>query len=92
LSDPGGFTTITKLSRREFNQGMSGAKKVAKRGPVFITERGRPAHVLPRIGAHEKLSGRQASIVERLAMPGGDATRFEPLRLRGTIRRTANLR
>lgn len=38
--------TITTLSSREFNQGVSGVKKAAKRGPVFITDRGRPAHVL----------------------------------------------
>jgi hypothetical protein len=29
-----------------FNQDTSGAKKAAERGPVYITDRGRPAHVL----------------------------------------------
>ena len=37
---------ITKLSSREFNQDTSRAKRAAKRGPVFITDRGRPSHVL----------------------------------------------
>jgi prevent-host-death family protein len=38
--------TVTTLTSREFNQDTSGAKKAASRGPVFITDRGRPAHVL----------------------------------------------
>jgi prevent-host-death family protein len=37
---------MTTLSSREFNQDTSKAKKAAKSGPVFITDRGRPAHVL----------------------------------------------
>ena len=40
---------ITTLSSREFNQHASEAKKAADKGPVFITDRGRPAHVLLRI-------------------------------------------
>ena len=36
---------ITTLSSREFNQNASEAKKAANNGPVFITDRGRPAHV-----------------------------------------------
>ncbi len=37
---------ITTLSSREFNQDTGRAKKASKNGPVFITDRGRPAHVL----------------------------------------------
>jgi len=37
---------IKTLSSREFNQDTSGAKKAANHGPVFITDRGKPAHVL----------------------------------------------
>jgi prevent-host-death family protein len=39
-------TTITTLSSREFNQDTSRAKKASLDGPVFITDRGKPAHVL----------------------------------------------
>jgi prevent-host-death family protein len=46
---------ITTLSSREFNQDTSGAKKAAKRGPVFITDRGRPAHVLLTIEEYQKI-------------------------------------
>ena len=38
--------TVTTFSSREFNQAASEAKKAANNGPVFITDRGRPAHVL----------------------------------------------
>ena len=58
---------ITTLSSRDFNQDASGAKKAARRGPVFITDRGRPAHVLLTIEDYEKLSGRTASLSEALA-------------------------
>jgi prevent-host-death family protein len=70
--------TITTLSSREFNQDASGAKKAAKKGPVFITDRGRPAHVLLTIEEYQKLSGGQTSIIDLLAMPGVEDIEFEP--------------
>ena len=33
--------TMTTMSSREFDQDTARAKKAAKRGPVFITDRGR---------------------------------------------------
>ncbi len=41
--------TIKTVSSREFNQHVSKAKKDAEQGPVVITTRGRPAHVLLNI-------------------------------------------
>jgi PHD/YefM family antitoxin component YafN of YafNO toxin-antitoxin module len=38
--------TITTVSSRQFNQDASAVKKASQTGPVFITDRGRPAHVL----------------------------------------------
>ena len=84
--------TITTLSSREFNQDASGAKKAAKRGPVFITDRGRPAHVLLSIEEYTRLTGNQPGIAELLAMPGDDAPDFDPPRLRDGLRRAARLR
>ncbi|MCF5799974.1 type II toxin-antitoxin system prevent-host-death family antitoxin, partial [Pseudomonas sp. PA-1-5A] len=46
--------TITTISSREFNQDTSGAKKAARKGPVFITDRGKPAHVLLSIEDYQK--------------------------------------
>jgi prevent-host-death family protein len=60
----------TTLSSREFNQDTSGAKKAASRGPVFITDRGRPAHVLLTIEDYHRLTGGHMSLAEALAQPG----------------------
>ena len=76
---------ITTLSSREFNQDTGRAKKAAKDGPVFITDRGRPAHVLLSIEEYQRLSGRPKSIVEMLAMPGIEDIDFEPPRLGGEL-------
>ncbi len=62
---------ITKLSSREFNQDTSRAKKAAKRGPVVITDRGRPAHVLLTFEAYQRLTGSQGGIIELLGLPPG---------------------
>lgn len=80
---------ITTLSSREFNQDTSGAKKAALRGPVFITDRGQPAHVLLNIKDYHKLAGEQPSIVKQLVMQGGGSDAFDPPRLRdGLLRNT----
>ena len=61
--------TITTLSSRQFNQDASGAKKAAVAGPVFITDRGRPAHVLLTFEDYQKICGGQPKIADLLAMP-----------------------
>ncbi|MGG7674958.1 type II toxin-antitoxin system Phd/YefM family antitoxin [Pseudomonas sp. WC2] len=68
---------ITTLSSREFNQDTSGAKKAALQGPVIITDRGKPAHVLLSIEDYEKLTGTNASIVDLLVMPEAADIEFE---------------
>ena len=83
--------TITTLSSREFNQDASGAKKAAKNGPVFITDRGRPAHVLLTIEEYQRLTGSHTSIVDLLAMPGIEDIEFEPPRLNDDYFRPADL-
>lgn len=72
---------ITKLSSREFNQDTGRAKRAAKRGPVFITDRGRPSHVLLTAEEYERITGAQKSITELLAMPEAAEIEFEPGRL-----------
>lgn len=62
--------SVCTLSSREFNQDTSRAKKAASDGPVFITDRGRPAHVLLSIEEFQRITGRQRNIVEALSMPG----------------------
>lgn len=63
--------TITTLSSREFNQDTSRAKKAASKGPVFITDRGKPAHVLLSIDEYQRITGRQGSIIDSLGLPPG---------------------
>ncbi|KQR00970.1 type II toxin-antitoxin system Phd/YefM family antitoxin [Deinococcus sp. Leaf326] len=62
---------MTTISAREFNQQVSRARQAALEEPVFITERGRPRHVLLSIEAYEALLGGQMSIVDLLHF-GGD--------------------
>jgi PHD/YefM family antitoxin component YafN of YafNO toxin-antitoxin module len=59
-----------QISSREFNQDTSGAKKAAEHGPVYITDRGRPGHVLLTFDAYERLLGRHR-VLELLAEPAG---------------------
>jgi prevent-host-death family protein len=82
---------ITTFSSREFNQDASGAKKAAARGPVFITDRGRPAHVLLTIEEYRRISDKQENIMDLLAMPNAAEVEFEPPRLLGKLHRAANL-
>jgi prevent-host-death family protein len=77
--------TITTLSSREFNQDASGAKKAAQNGPVIITDRGRPAHVLLTIEQYRQLTDQQASIVDLLAMPSHDDIEFDAPRAKGPM-------
>jgi prevent-host-death family protein len=67
----------TTVSSREFNQDTSGVKKAAANGPVIITDRGRPAHVLLTFAEYERMKGPQKSLAELLAMPGGEDIEFE---------------
>jgi prevent-host-death family protein len=62
---------ITTLSSREFNQNCSRAKKAAAQGPVFITDRGRPAHVLLSIEEYRRLTQEPDSLLDRLGLPPG---------------------
>ena len=74
---------ITTLSSREFNQNTSRAKKAARKGPVFITDRGRPTYVLLLIDEFERISAKHGrkSLAEALAMPNADLVDFEPPRM-----------
>ncbi|MDO9382946.1 MAG: type II toxin-antitoxin system Phd/YefM family antitoxin [Hyphomicrobiaceae bacterium] len=56
----------TTLSSREFNQNTSAAKRAAEKGPVFITDRGKPAHVLLTIEEYQRLKGKSMSLAEAL--------------------------
>lgn len=69
------------FSSRQFNQDSSGAKKAANDGPVFITDRGNPSHVLITMDTYIELTGKASNIVELLAMNGEEIDDFEPVSL-----------
>jgi prevent-host-death family protein len=76
------------ISSRDFNQDVSGAKRLADRGPVVITSRGKPAYVLMTHDAYQGLLGKAPSILDLLADPRGDEIEFEPRRVKwGRIRK-----
>jgi prevent-host-death family protein len=83
--------TVTTLTSREFNQDTSGAKKAARRGPVFITDRGRPAHVLLTIEDYQRLTGSNMSLAEALAQQGEADFDFDPPRVGDGIFKPADL-
>jgi prevent-host-death family protein len=68
----------TTLTAREFNQDSGRAKRAAMDGPVFITDRGSPSHVLLSIEEYQRLSGcaigskEGGDLIDRLSMPDGD--------------------
>ncbi|MEY4194755.1 MAG: hypothetical protein RLZZ226_1123 [Pseudomonadota bacterium] len=72
---------ITTISSREFNQRVSEAKRAATHGPVFITDRGRPAHVLINFEDYQRLTKQIRNIADALAMPGLADIEFEPPRV-----------
>ena len=85
------MTTITTLSSRDFNQDIGRAKRAAEAGPVVITDRGRPAFVLLRHDAYQRLAGERPGIRELLAQPGAEDIDFDPPRLGGGLFRPADL-
>jgi len=78
--------TIRTLSSREFNQAASEAKKAANKGPVFITDRGRPKHVLMSMALYQRLTGSRQKIADLLAMPGIEDVELEIPRRRDLAR------
>ena len=73
--------TITSLSSRELNHDVSSAKKAAQNGPVIITDRGKPSHVLMTYGEFERLTGKRRNLVDALSMPGLSDIDFDPPRV-----------
>ncbi len=71
--------SLFTYSSREFTRDVSAAKRAAEKGPVFITDRGRPAYALLRIEDYYKLQGQPTkSLLEVMnAIPGGEAIDFE---------------
>lgn len=81
---------VTTFSSREFNQDASRAKKATGNGPVFITDRGRPAHVLLTMADYEKLLGKTTSLLDAITQGDDGDFDFNPPRF-DMITRPADL-
>ena len=59
----------TTITSGEFDRNAKVAKKAAEHGPVFITDSGKPAHVLLSIADYQRMIGGTSKIADLLAMP-----------------------
>ena len=89
----------TTFSSRQFNQDTAGAKRAAQLGPVFITDRGKPTHVLMTKAEYDRAFPAAepekkpfVSLADVLADPRPEADfDWEPPRLDGTFFRVPDL-
>ncbi len=74
---------IHTFSSRDFTRDVSAAKRATADGPVFITDRGRPAFALLKIEDYFRMSGQaEMSLLDTMdGIPGGDSMEFDPPRL-----------
>jgi prevent-host-death family protein len=71
---------MSQFTAREFNQDASRVKRASNDGPAFISDRGKPSHVLMTIEAYNKMAEEKSkvplvSFLESLALADLDTTR-----------------
>jgi hypothetical protein len=71
--------SIHTVPSRDFARDVGHAKRLAAEGPVFITDRSRPAFVLLNIDDYYQLSGKQnMSLLELMeSLPRTDGIEFD---------------
>ena len=81
---------IHTFSSRDFTRDVSAAKRAAAEGPVFITDRGRPAFALLKIDDYYRIAGHgEITLLDVMdGIPGGAGIEFEPPRLEVQVRTT----
>lgn len=74
---------VHTFSSRDFTRDVSAAKQAAADGPVFITDRGRPAFALLKIDDYYRIVGQsEPTLLDVMdSIPGGDNIAFDPPRL-----------
>lgn len=81
---------VTIVSSRQLNQNISRVKRVAQNNPVFITDRGRLAHVLMTIEQYRLVTSAvpvENHIGDLLAMPAdGEYIDFETATLESVFK------
>ncbi|GAC1523991.1 MAG: type II toxin-antitoxin system prevent-host-death family antitoxin [Chloroflexota bacterium] len=76
------MSSVHTFSSRDFTRDVGAAKRAAAEGPVFITDRGRPAFALLKIEDYYKMTGKaDRSLLELMdSMPETAGIDFEPPR------------
>jgi len=74
------------ITSRDFNQHVNDAKRATASGPVFITHRGKPSHVLLRIEDYERLTGTSKTLLEAVAQSEGADFDFQVTPAKLTLR------
>lgn len=69
------MNTITSSA---FNRDSGAAKRASADGVVIITDRGTPSHVLMTYDEYQRLTTKQRTIGEALAMPEAADIEFDP--------------
>jgi len=74
--------SVHTFSSRDCTRNVSAAKRAAADGPVFITDRGRPAFVLLTIDEYYRLVGHnEPTLLEAMdRIPSGEGIEFNPPR------------
>ncbi len=73
---------VRVISSREFNQGTSAAKRAARDGPVYVTDRGRLSHVLLSYEDYQELTKGQPRLTDLLSRtPGAGEVDMDTSRL-----------
>jgi hypothetical protein len=79
------MASTTTFSSRDFTRDVSAAKRATAKGPVFVTDRGRPAFALLKIEDYHRLSGHPqgGTLLDLMsAIPGGAGVDFKPSKLK----------
>ena len=69
------------MTSREFNHNTGRAKKAARSGPVYVTDRGEPSFVLLSYDRYRELVSGSSTLIETLCRtPGVGEVEFDPPR------------
>lgn len=68
-----GYGMTEFFTARRFNQDTAAAKRAAEDGPVYVTDRGRPSHVLLTFDAYTRLAVADTTQGDLLSVIGSDA-------------------
>jgi prevent-host-death family protein len=76
------MSSVHTFSSRDFTRDVGAAKRAAAEGPVFITDRGRPAFALLKIEDYYKITGKKDRSLLQLmeSLPDTAGIEFEPPR------------